>query len=225
MTLRAGLYVDGFNLYHALDELNQPHLKWLNLWDLGRRILIDPSEELYFVRYCTALKKGDADKSARHREYITALQFNGVDVHKGHFITDEVDCHKCGHVWDKPQEKETDVNIAVHLIDDAYQDQFDVAYLLTSDSDQGAVARMLKFRFPDKKLVSVAPPGMEISKAISPAHTPHKLKLPVEFVEDCLLPGVQMAGVPEKVVFRRPDEYKPPDGWTSPRQRRALIKT
>ena len=57
---------------------------------------------------------------ARHREYITALKFNGVDVHDGHFITDTVDCHECGHHWDKPQEKETDVNIAVHLLDDAY---------------------------------------------------------------------------------------------------------
>jgi hypothetical protein len=27
LSLRGALYVDGFNLYHALDELNQPHLK------------------------------------------------------------------------------------------------------------------------------------------------------------------------------------------------------
>lgn len=221
---RAALYIDGFNLYHALDNLKQPHLKWVNLWALGRRMLLDPAEELYLVRYCTAIKRGDPSKVARHTEYITALEFNGVEVHKGHFITDQVDCRKCEHVWDKPQEKETDVNIAVHLIDDAYQDMFDVAYLLTSDSDQGAVARMFSFRFPNKKLVSVAPPGMEVSKAISPAHTPHKLKLPVSFVEDCLLPGVQTAGVPEHIIFRRPENYQPPAGWLSPKERRTKAK-
>jgi hypothetical protein len=224
MPLRAALYVDGFNLYHALNDLEQPHLKWLNLWDLGKRMLMDSEERMELVRYCTAIKGGDQGKTARHTEYITALQFYGVEVQKGHFIVDQVDCHSCGHVWDKPQEKETDVNIALHLIDDAYQNAFDVAYLLSSDSDQGATARMFAQRFPKKKLISVAPPGMEISKAISPAHTQHKLKLPVEYIEDCLLPGMETAGYPPRVIFRRPIEYRPPDGWMSPRERRAALK-
>ncbi|MFO1241201.1 MAG: hypothetical protein U1E64_12690 [Sphingomonadaceae bacterium] len=26
---RVIVYIDGFNLYHAIDDLGQPHLKWL----------------------------------------------------------------------------------------------------------------------------------------------------------------------------------------------------
>ncbi len=28
-------YIDGLNLYHAIDDLNRPHLKWVDLWALS----------------------------------------------------------------------------------------------------------------------------------------------------------------------------------------------
>ena len=218
---RAALYVDGFNLYHAIDALNQPHLKWLDLAALGNRVLNRRTQRLVKVHYFTALKPGAFEKNKRHREYITALKYFNVAVHEGHFIKDAVDCRKCGHVWDKPQEKETDVSIALHLVDDAYQDVFDVAYLLTANSDQGATARMMKRRFPTKALVSLVPPGMEASKAIL-SHTSLKQKITIEFLEDCLLPAFTMMGPKENqsVAFRRPSNYDPPKGWLPPVERR-----
>jgi hypothetical protein len=131
----------------------------------------------------------------------------------------------CSHTWEKPQEKETDVNIALHLLDDAYQDVFDVVYLLTADSDQGATARMMKRRFPKKRLTTVVPPGREPSKAIL-SHTNHKLKLPVEYLEDCLLPSFGLIGPKSNptVAFKRPTEYDPPAGWVPPRLRRSAKK-
>ena len=27
--MRVACYIDGFNLYHAIDDLDKPHLKWL----------------------------------------------------------------------------------------------------------------------------------------------------------------------------------------------------
>jgi NYN domain len=224
--LRAALYVDGFNLYHAIDDLGQPHLKWLNLADLGNRIIPRERERLVKVRWFTAVQpRAAADKNRRHREYITALKYYNVAVHRGHFIFDTVDCHNCSHQWVKPQEKETDVGVALHLFDDAYQNVFDVAYLLTADSDQGATARIMKGRFPEKRLVSVVPPGMEPSNSIL-THTPHKLKLTVEFLEDCLLPPHAFTGPAnnQSVAFRRPPEYAPPPGWLPPRERRKRSK-
>jgi hypothetical protein len=35
---RVCLYVDGFNVYHALD-IKYPHLKWLNYWKLAESVL------------------------------------------------------------------------------------------------------------------------------------------------------------------------------------------
>ncbi|MEI9904239.1 MAG: hypothetical protein WDN06_09830 [Asticcacaulis sp.] len=40
---RAAFYFDGFNLYHAVDAIKRPYLKWLNLKALGRAIA--PSSE------------------------------------------------------------------------------------------------------------------------------------------------------------------------------------
>jgi hypothetical protein len=112
-----------------------------------------------------------------------------------------------------------DVNIALLLYDDAHQDVFDVAYLLTADSDQGATARMLKKRFPKKRLVSVVPPGMEASKSIM-TYADQRYKLNEEVIEQCLLPGVEHEPARKgAIAFQRPPEYAPPTGWVPPDQR------
>ena len=38
-TKRVAVYVDGFNLYHALDDLAENHLKWLDLWSLSETLI------------------------------------------------------------------------------------------------------------------------------------------------------------------------------------------
>ncbi len=41
---------------------------------------------------------------------------------EGHFVQDEVLCPKCGQIHYKPLEKAGDINVAVELIADAYDD-------------------------------------------------------------------------------------------------------
>jgi len=36
MPTRTIVYIDGFNLYHALDDLRENHLKWVDLWALSQ---------------------------------------------------------------------------------------------------------------------------------------------------------------------------------------------
>jgi uncharacterized LabA/DUF88 family protein len=85
------------------------------------------------------LKKTEPNKLKRHQEYITALKSVGVDVREGYFKTEKTDCRECGNVWDQPQEKQSDVNLALEIIGDAFNDIYDTAYMVTADSDQGAV--------------------------------------------------------------------------------------
>ena len=57
-------------------------------------------------------------------------------------------------------EKETDVNISVQMLSDAYEDLFDVALLLTEDSDQvGTIKTINKFFYDTKKIGVIFPPG------------------------------------------------------------------
>ena len=65
-------YVDGLNLYHAIDELNRPHLMWVDLAALARTML-RPGEEMASVTYFSAIATWLPGPYARHRQYVAAL--------------------------------------------------------------------------------------------------------------------------------------------------------
>ena len=63
--LRALFYVDGFNLYHALHDLNRPRLKWLSLHALAQKLIPNRSERLVGVVYFSAYASRRAAKNPR----------------------------------------------------------------------------------------------------------------------------------------------------------------
>ena len=81
--MRAAFYIDGFNLYHPINDLNQPHLKWLNLWDLGQLLIPPQSETLVRVVFGTAIVTQDYNKIARHQQYMKALEIVGGGLREG----------------------------------------------------------------------------------------------------------------------------------------------
>lgn len=214
---RAAFYVDGFNLYHAVQDLNEPFLKWCDLWKLGKLIIPQQSEELVKVAFCTAYYPGDQQKRWRHDQFRNALEISGVECIFGHYVMEPKSCHNCGNEWQKPSEKETDINVALSLMADGWHDVFDVAYLLTADSDQAATARMFKSEFPSKRLVTVAPPGRNFSANIV-KFSHGRIGLTREHLEKCLFPPIVFK---DGKAGRRPKEYDPPKGWVAPQDRPA----
>jgi hypothetical protein len=69
--IRVSCYVDGFNLYHAVDDLQKPHLKWLDLRALAAS-LCRKDEQLVKVAYFSAYATWLPASYARHREYVAA---------------------------------------------------------------------------------------------------------------------------------------------------------
>jgi hypothetical protein len=55
--------VDGFNLYHALHDLNRPRLKWLSLHALAQKLIPNRSERLVGVVYFSAYASHRAAKN------------------------------------------------------------------------------------------------------------------------------------------------------------------
>lgn len=214
---RAALYVDGFNLFHALKDLGEPHLKWLDLVALGRLIIPQRSEELVSVVYCSAYYPGDSQKRWRHDMYLNSLRIRGVRPAMGHYVTNPMDCRSCGAAWDAPTEKEGDINVAIHLINDAWRGLYDHAYLLSADSDQAATTRLFKTQFPHLKITAVSPPNRNFSYDVT-RHCTGKIALDKTHIERCLLPSVVMAKDGSNNHGRRPREYDPPEGWTAPSQ-------
>jgi hypothetical protein len=217
--MRSALYVDGFNLYHAIKDLGAPFLKWCNLWRLGEIIIPSRTEELVKVVFCTAYYPGDSQKRWRHDQFMNALRNVGVECVLGHYITEERDCRECKHVWDQPTEKASDLNLGLSLITDARDDVFDRAYLLTADSDQAATARFLRETAEGKSLITVAPPGRNFSANID-RYADGRISLTRAHIERCLFPQVVL-GEDGRPHGRRPREYDPPANWVHPDNRPA----
>ena len=59
----------------------------------------------------------------------------------------------------KPNEKMTDVNIAVEMLADAFLDSFDVAILISADSDLTGPIRHIRKLFPAKQVIIAFPPS------------------------------------------------------------------
>lgn len=209
MTIRAGLYIDGFNLYHPIDELQKPYLKWLDMTALGNLLIPSKTEDLVRVVWCSAVKPGDVPKMLRHREYIRVLQGTGVHVLQGDFIHEDRNCKDCGRQWKAPVEKQSDVNLAITLIDDAHTNTIDHAYLITSDSDQAAACALYRARFPEKLLTTICPPGRSHSQEIL-KHATGKIALTEKHLERCLFPKTVI--VNGAVVGNRDPSYDPPSG-------------
>ncbi len=207
---RAALYIDGFNLYHAVNDIGLPYLKWCNFWKLASILIPKRDERLVRVVFCTAYYPGDHSKKVRHKRLVDALALQEVETILGHFSKEEMGCNRCDHIWDKPTEKASDINLALSLYDDAAQNNVDTFYLLTADTDQAATAAFMLRRFPDKKLVSVSPPGRSHSQHIL-SHTDHKIALSQEHIERSLFPKLVMS--PGKASVLRPFEYDPPENY------------
>lgn len=152
------VYIDGFNLYHAVDELKDNRLKWLNFYSLAKSFE-RPGEILNSVYFFTAILTWNHEKQQRHKNFIAAQQALGVQVIEANFKKVSKFCHPQNRFCKNHEEKQTDVAIAVTLLEDAFKDDVDRAILITADSDQIPLVRSMKRLFPNKRITLSAPPG------------------------------------------------------------------
>ena len=167
---RASFYVDGFNLYHAIDDLGDNTLKWLNLRSLCQSFL-HPHNCIARIAFFTAINTWDKAKRERHVDYITALEALGVEVIRGTFDRPRRYCNTHDLWCRNHNEKKTDVGIAVNLLGDGYEDKYDVAFLLSADSDHVPLAERFRASLKAKHLFLISPPNRltqarELTKAV-----------------------------------------------------------
>jgi NYN domain len=209
--MRVACYVDGFNLYHSIVDLNKPHLKWVNLWALAQS-LCRSGETITKVAYFSAYATWKPDQYSRHRQYVAALKYFGVECHMARFSEQSAKCLKCGAKWKRHEEKETDVHFSLMFLEDAIDNVFDRAIVISADSDHVPAARRVRSRFPGKQIFLATPPGRhsharELLKVAHSGITPGR-------IARCLLPETIMVGGNQ--IAKRPPEYDPPPGWSPP---------
>jgi len=151
------VYVDAFNIYFGLLEAGFDNCKWLNLKVLALS-LMKRNQELVAIKYFTSRVSNNPDKQRRQTSYIEALETEDIQVFYGHYQRDTIECKRCSHIWSSYNEKMTDVNIATQLIIDAYQDKYDMAMLISGDSDLVPPIRAIHDNFKQKRVFVAFPP-------------------------------------------------------------------
>jgi uncharacterized LabA/DUF88 family protein len=163
--VRTIVYVDAFNLYYGC--LKGTPYRWLNLEQLAR-LLLTANNVIVRIKYFTArvsARPSDLDQPNRQQLYLRALgTLPKVEIHYGHYLTHEVTMPLAAPTPGAPryakviktEEKGSDVNLATHLVADAYENSFDAAAIITNDSDLLEPVRVVRSRL--KKTVGILNP-------------------------------------------------------------------
>ena len=163
-------YIDGFNLYYGLRQAKLRRYYWLKLEELAK-LLLKCGQTLVSTKYFTAriagARPGDPPdiaekrnaKRRRQTAYLDALDtIGGIKRFEGHFLEKPHRCFRCGDETRRPEEKMTDVCIATEMLMDAFLDRFDVALLISGDSDLVPPIKAVRVHFPGKRIVVAFPP-------------------------------------------------------------------
>jgi uncharacterized LabA/DUF88 family protein len=152
-------YVDGYNLYYGLRSRGWKRFYWLNITSLARNLL-KPKQNLVRTKYFTTVVKRPEDRRRRQAVFLEALQtLPDFNIYYGQFLEDTVTCRHCGHTYVTYHEKMTDVNISVEFMADAYQDRFDIALLISADSDLVGPVETVRRLFAGKRTIVAFPPN------------------------------------------------------------------
>jgi NYN domain len=174
--LRTSVYVDGFNLYYG--SLRKTNYKWLDILKLSQ--LYFPNNTIASIKYFTAIisaRASDPQQPARQNAYFRALgTIPCLEIIHGHYLSHTVRARlanppvKGNKFVDiiKTEEKGSDVNLATHLLHDAHLDCFDIAVVISNDSDLLMPIKLVRSDLGKK--VGILNPQVNPSRALLP-HT------------------------------------------------------
>ena len=169
--MKTNVYVDGFNLYYGAVK-NTPY-RWLNIAAMCQVLL--PRDRISRIKYFTAAvnpRASDPDQPTRQQMYWRALRtIPNLSVILGSFLTHEVTMPLAPPASGftrvlKTEEKGSDVNLAAHLLIDGFRNDFELAVVVSNDSDL-----LLPIRFVIEELgkpVGLLNPQKHVSVVLQP---------------------------------------------------------
>ena len=172
MPKRVSFLVDGFNVYHSLSELHEltgASVKWLDVKSLCSAYLhavrngVGDKVDLAAIHYFSArpdfLIPTKPDTVARYDLYMAVLRDSGVHVNLSQFKRKTTVCPECKKPFVRHEEKETDVAIAVKILDVLVRNECETVVLVTGDTDIIPAIRSANALLPRNK-IGVAFPFM-----------------------------------------------------------------
>jgi uncharacterized LabA/DUF88 family protein len=152
-------YIDGFNLYHGVRAMKLSKYKWLDVQALSKSLIVD-KQILVHTKYFTARISDPPDKVERQSTYLDALgSLDDLTIIEGQYEKRDITCPICYACYPNSKEKRTDVNIAVQMVFDGLADLYDVALLISGDSDLVPAVLGIQANMPGKRVVVACPPN------------------------------------------------------------------
>ncbi len=200
------VYVDGFNFYYGAVK-GTPY-KWVDLEAVCRRLL--PRDDIVKIRYFTARvteRPDDPQRPVRQAAYLRALASNSlIEIHYGHFVTRPTrlplasDTNTIVEVL-RTEEKGSDVNLATHLLLDAFKGRCDTAVVISNDSDLAEPVRVAREELGIAvQIVNPHPRSRRSRRLVGTSAR----QLRKRVIADCQLPAV---------LYDRRGEIRKPEGW------------
>ncbi|MEU4396103.1 NYN domain-containing protein [Kribbella sp. NPDC023855] len=162
-------YIDGFNLYYSMKNKYGRKYLWLDLVKLTGHLR--PEDQVVQVRYFTTIVRGEPEAAANQIHYVDALRAHSgdvLDIQIGWFKRRTLSpCKLCGKHWQcecprRPrsfEEKETDVALAVSMVEDAAVGIADLTLLVSADSDFAPAVAAVKRIRPTHPVILALPSG------------------------------------------------------------------
>ncbi len=203
---RVMAYVDGFNLYFGLKDAGFKRFYWLDVAALAKSLL-KTDQTLVKTHYFSSRIRPNGRNTAdqkRQNDYLEALALAGVESQFGHYLQKPKQCRSCFASWQDYEEKMTDVNIAIQLLTDAFDDAYDVALVISGDSDLTTPVQRVRQRFPNKRVIVAFPPKRHSSELAR--HANGYLKIGEDKLRASQLPDTLTK--PDGYVLQRPISWK-----------------
>ena len=194
---RTIVYIDGFNFYYG--QLRGTPYKWLNLTKLFNSLLSEENNLIKIKYFTTRVSASNHDPLIAHRQnaYLRALEVccPEVETFFGHFLRHRIFAENAYPPPEKiaiykTEEKGSDVNLALHLLNDAWLDHYDCAVIVSNDSDLSIALKMV--REERQKTLGLITPGFpkrRISKELKKHANFTKIIRPW-ILEQSLLPAM-----------------------------------
>lgn len=218
---RVLVLIDGFNYYHKLKEYQDKYkkcVKWLDYSSLANSWILD-DEKIVGIYYFTAIATWrGAECVLRHKTYIEALKSKGIVPILGEFkqkkihrCKDKEKCSNCNCEQDKNkllrhEEKNSDVNLAITLIEKTLKNEFDKCFILSADNDFASAISRAKQLNPNIKIIVQPPPLPRKKPAL-------KRDYAIDNLEHCAGSNALLTNFYTILKHQFPDNY---NGLTNP---------
>lgn len=160
-TLRTIVYIDGYNLYYGC--LKYSEYKWLDIYKLFSEHIIkvqSPDSTITQVKFFTAdikakiATRGEKALQAQNSYHRALLHSypDKISIIKGYYSLERTNLPKFQippnkkdrvEVW-RLEEKQTDVNIALHAYRDAIKNECEQVVIVSNDTDLEPLLKMIR---------------------------------------------------------------------------------